>query len=71
MKFSFEMSPVYKHKFVIGENNAYLFVFPRSLICCEMRFNLNLPDPQTDHFWIIPFQVHRNYGLLRHSKDSM
>jgi hypothetical protein len=35
MKFSLEMSPVYKYKFVKGENNAYLFVFPRSLICCD------------------------------------
>jgi hypothetical protein len=66
MKFSFEMSPVYKHKFVIGENNAYLFVF-----WYAVRWDLNLLDPQTDHFWIIPFQVHRNYGLLHHSNDSM
>jgi hypothetical protein len=61
MKFSLEMSPVYKYKFVKGENNAYLCVFPRSLICCEMWFNLL--DSQADHFWIIPFQARRNYGL--------
>jgi hypothetical protein len=36
MKFSLDMSPVYKYKFVKGENNAYLFVFPHSMICCEM-----------------------------------
>ena len=60
MKFSLEMSPVYKYKFVKGENNAYLVVFPRSLICCEMWFK---PTRLSDHFWIIPFQAHRNYGL--------
>jgi hypothetical protein len=61
MKFSMEMSPVYKYKFVKGENNAYLFVFPRSLI--YLRCDLNLLDSQNDHFWIIPFQARRNYGL--------
>jgi hypothetical protein len=38
MKFNLDMGPVLKYKFVKGENNAYLCVFPRSMICCEMRF---------------------------------
>jgi hypothetical protein len=32
MKFSLEMSPVLKYKFVKGEHNVHLFVFRRSLI---------------------------------------
>ena len=69
MKFSLEMAPVLKYKFVKGENNAYLFVFPRSLICCEMRFK---PTRLTNRLFLnssVP--VRRNYGLLHHSKDSM
>jgi hypothetical protein len=68
MKFSFEMSPVYKYKFIKGENNAYLLSFPA--VRYAVRWDLNLLDSQTDHFWIIPFQVRRNYDLLHHSKDS-
>jgi hypothetical protein len=61
MKLSLEMSPVYKYKFVKGENNAYLFVFPR--IWYAVRCDLNLLDSQTDHFWIIPCHARRNYGV--------
>jgi hypothetical protein len=69
MKFSFEMAPVLKYKFVKGENNAYLFVFPA--VWYVLRWDLNLLDSQTDYSWIVRFQVRRNCGLLHHSKDSM
>jgi hypothetical protein len=69
MKFSLGMAPVLKYKFVKGENNAYLFVFPA--VWYVLRWDLNLLDSQIDYFWIVRFQVRRNYGLLHHSKDSM
>jgi hypothetical protein len=72
MKFSLEMSPVLKYKFVKRDNNAYLFVFPPSLICCEMRFK---PTRLTNRLFLntlVPgSSYYYNYGFLHHSKDSM
>jgi hypothetical protein len=69
MKFSLEMAPVLKYKLLKAKTMHIYLSF--LAVWYVVRWDLNLLDSQTDYFWIVRFQVRRNYGLLHHSKDSL